>query len=121
MESEGVMALLIPILAICAVFGYVTVKRYWEHRERMAAIEKGIAPSQLDLDGTSIEAPASPRSRLQSALVTTAVGVALTIGLGTIGFGPWLLGGLIPLFVGLAGVFGYLVSGGPKPRDREDE
>ncbi len=115
------MALLIPILGILAIFAYSTIKRYWEHRERMAAIEKGVLPSQIGEDADIAEVGASPSSRLQSALVTTAVGLALTVGLGSIGFGPWLLGGLIPLFVGLAGIFTYLVSSRPRPQGPDSQ
>jgi hypothetical protein len=55
---------------------------------------------------------------LRKAIVIVAVGFALTIGLSFIGFrgdrftlGPWLLGGLIPLFVGLAQVFSAMAAG----------
>ena len=47
------------------------------------------------------------------------IGFALLIGLGFIGYrgdgtfvyGPWLLGGLIPLFVGIAQIIGAVLSG----------
>lgn len=55
---------------------------------------------------------------LRKAIVIVAVGFALTIGLSFIGFegdhitpGPWLLGGLVPLFVGIAQVFSAMAAG----------
>jgi hypothetical protein len=49
----------------------------------------------------------------------TCIGVALLVGLSFIGIhgdgsvhlGPWLLGGLIPMFVGIAQVIGAIVGG----------
>ncbi|MDA8198675.1 MAG: hypothetical protein M0Z54_04465 [Thermaerobacter sp.] len=44
-----------------------------------------------------------PISQLvRRGLYTTAIGAALTLGLGTLGMGVWLLGGLIPLGIGLS-------------------
>lgn len=60
----------------------------------------------------------SAQVALRKAVVIVAVGFALVIGLSFIGFdngrftpGPWLLGGLIPLFVGLAQVFSAMAAG----------
>jgi len=60
----------------------------------------------------------SPQIALRKAVVIVAVGFALTIGLSFIGWddgrftpGPWLLGGLVPLFVGLAQVFSAMAAG----------
>jgi len=39
-----------------------------------------------------------------------SVGLALYLGLYTIGKGPWLLGGLIPLFIGNMYVLFYLLG-----------
>jgi hypothetical protein len=61
-----------------------------------------------------------PQRILRKGMVLAAVGLALTIGLGFIGtfvdphrytFGPWLLGGLIPLFIGLAQIVSALMTG----------
>ena len=59
-----------------------------------------------------------PEVALQRGIRLTFIGLALTIGLSFIGyhhdemhFGPWLLGGLIPLFIGLSQVVIALLSG----------
>jgi len=61
---------------------------------------------------------------LRKGIVTTAVGFALLIGLSFIGMrgdgvfvpGPWLLGGLIPMFVGLAQIANAILAGAQFPR-----
>jgi len=69
--------------------------------------------------------PNSPQCLLRKGITTAMVGLALLIGLSFIGYhggdgpfepasihpGPWLLGGLIPMFVGIAQVITALLSG----------
>ena len=81
-----------------------------------AADEKGCG-YEYDYGGAGFANPAA-QVALRNAVVIVAVGLALTIGLSFIGFdggrftpGPWLLGGLVPLFVGLAQVFSALAAG----------
>jgi len=71
------------------------------------------------------EDPNSPQCLLRKGITTGMVGLALLIGLSFIGYhggeapfepasihpGPWLLGGLIPMFVGIAQVITALLSG----------
>lgn len=66
-----------------------------------------------------------PQCMLRRGIVTTMVGFALLIGLSFIGYrggdglfspatihpGPWLLGGLIPMFVGIGQIIIALMSG----------
>ena len=67
----------------------------------------------------------SPQCLLRKGITTGMVGFALLIGLSFIGYhggdgafepasihpGPWLLGGLIPMFVGIAQIITALLSG----------
>jgi hypothetical protein len=71
------------------------------------------------------EDPNSPQCLLRKGITTAMVGFALLIGLSFIGYhggdglfqpasihpGPWLLGGLIPMFVGIAQIITALLSG----------
>ena len=71
------------------------------------------------------EDPNSMQCLIRRGITTTAVGFALLIGLSFIGYhggdgpfnpatihpGPWLLGGLIPMFVGIAQILIALMSG----------
>jgi hypothetical protein len=69
--------------------------------------------------------PNSMQCTMRRGIITAAVGFALLIGLSFIGYhggdglfspasirpGPWLLGGLIPMFVGIAQIIIALMSG----------
>lgn len=105
--DNATLALLIPVMVVAVVFFFVAFGQYMKHRERMAMIEKGIAPADVKQESAGRE---SPEAVLRGGLITAMVGLALLIGLWTIGIGPWLLGGLIPLFVGLAIIISYLLS-----------
>jgi uncharacterized protein DUF6249 len=135
---------IVAALACVLIFGgpvaAFVIMRGMQHRERMEMIRHGIVPPMRGRrDWRPEESPAPPPSAaansgyyytggwdeppqrmLRKAMGLTAVGFALTLGLGFIGFlvdpgrfvpGPWLLGGLIPLFIGLAQVFGAIMSG----------
>ncbi|MBV9234091.1 MAG: hypothetical protein JO030_08620 [Candidatus Eremiobacteraeota bacterium] len=102
-------------------------------REMRKAIKYGWAPGATPppgampnqyFFGNELYAQQQLRRGIQVALV----GFALLLGLGFIGYrgdgqyvyGPWLLGGLIPMFVGIAQIIGAVMSGAtfgpPQPR-----
>ncbi len=91
--ASKVIISIIPIVGIvmgCAVvFFYIL----WSHRERMLMIEKGsYSPAPVDLDTFS----------LLSGILLSAVGITLTIMFVAVAASGYaLLGGLIPLSVGL--------------------
>lgn len=62
-------------------------------------IERGIAPSERSDDD---EEPARTAREHWSPITVTLVGVAITLGLLTLGPGPWLIGGLVPTAYGCA-------------------
>jgi hypothetical protein len=120
-------------LAILLIFGGPVALflgwRYFAHRERMEMIRAGMIP------GTTFSQQAAPpgsnsktvfvpnvaacQASLARGIRTTAIGFALLIGLSFIGYhgdgewrpGAWLLGGLVPFFVGLAQIATALLSG----------
>lgn len=118
----------VPIFAIVFTFGipgtivvvwialnYRQRRRLMElhHAERMAAIERGmdIPPLPIELiDGRSI--PKRRRTALLPGLVWFFIGLAFVIGTLTSGYEDILLiGGLIPLGIGLAYLIYYFVEG----------
>lgn len=113
-------------LVLIVFLSFLTLRRYMEHRERMAMILRGITPPEKRPNTLSRPKLARRAGMLQGGLITAMVGLALTIGLYPIGFlvpaslttpdrlGPWLLAGLIPLAVGIALILGhYLTPGRP--------
>ena len=99
------MSDVLPCLGIIStliiIFGFLAFLRYLKYRETIAFAEKGLTPPETK----------SNQPLLRWGIVLTALGLALTIGLYFAGFttyddfplhlGPWMLGGLIPLFLGL--------------------
>jgi len=96
---------LVPCLSIISVllviFGFLAFLRYMNYKETIALAEKGLTKPE----------PKSNKNLLRWGIVVTAIGFALTIGLYSIGFdsadnyplhlGPWMLGGFVPLFLGI--------------------
>jgi len=115
------------------------LSRVLKHRERMEMIRAGMPlpgkmgsgasfratvnqtdPLRRSSSGPELDySPAAAQVALRKAIVLTCVGFALLIGLSFIGFGdgwnwrpgPWLLGGLIPMFIGIAQIIIALMSG----------
>jgi hypothetical protein len=144
--SDFVAAIAVFGIFVMPILGWVIV-RYLRHVEHLAMIRAGMqppikgvrdwrtVPPPQNMPGMPIPPtpPYTGRRRgcepdfsavgqqiaLQKGIKLTFIGMALTLGLGSIGFldgpvwhpGPWLLGGLIPLFIGLAQVAGAVVGG----------
>ena len=105
--------------ALFLFLGFIVIVRYFNHRERMAMIARGIEPPPRTL--RFFNRPGS--AALRGGLITAMVGLAVTIGSYTLGYllpppfsaipgklGPWLLPGLIPLCVGLALVASHYLA-----------
>jgi hypothetical protein len=129
----------VAVIAILVIFGmplaFAMSHRWWSHQERLEMIRRGIPPPidpraarraeragydpfAYSRQGAPAYAadPSSyyPDRMLRKGVTVAMVGLALLIGLSFISPGhpgPWLLGGLIPLFVGLAQIILALMSG----------
>jgi len=99
------MSDLIPCLGVVGsltvIFGFLAFLRYMNYKETIALAEKGMTKPEST----------SNKRLLHWGIIITALGFALTLGLYTIGFdttnnyplhlGPWMLGGFVPLFLGV--------------------
>jgi hypothetical protein len=137
---EQVAELVVPLVAILVIFGlplsYMIVNRVFAHQERIEMIRRGIAPppdknwtkqaaKQGWCDPSMYAQPPSgynaygyaewqANRALHKGLTLACIGFALLVGLSFIAPGrpgPWLLGGLIPMFVGIAQIIIALMSG----------
>jgi len=87
--------------SLAIIFGFLAFLRYMNYKETIALAEKGLTKPEIS----------SNKRLLRWGIIITAIGLAFTIGLYIIGFnsannyplhlGPWMLGGFVPLFLGL--------------------
>ena len=96
----------VPMFAVTSiliiVLGFVVLMRYINYKENLFFAEKGLVRP---------ESKSSP-GVLRWGILTTGLGLALTLGLFFTNFrsselyplhlGPWMLGGFVPLFLGIS-------------------
>jgi hypothetical protein len=88
--------------ALAIIFGFLAFLRYMNYKETLALAEKGLSRPEKE----------SGSGLLRFGIIVTALGLALSLGFYAIGFsagesyplhlGPWMLGGFVPLFLGLS-------------------
>lgn len=89
------------VTILIIIFGFLAFLRYMNYKETIALAEKGVTRPEVK----------SGKGLLRWGIVIAAIGFALSLGLYPIGFdageqyplhlGPWMLGGFVPLFLGL--------------------
>jgi hypothetical protein len=120
--SEDVLALFIPIIAIFMsllipiVYALVDYRRRRDiveanHKERMAAIERGIEPPPLPESFYNAAKPPRRSGYLLAGLIWLFVGIGLFLALGAVAGEDVRLFALIPIGVGAAFLIHYAVEG----------
>lgn len=125
-------AAVIFIIGAPVIVAAWVIIRILAHRERMEMMRMGIPPPIGQRDARRYAGPPmdmyngeNAQRSLHRGISLAFVGLALTIGLSFIGYhssggplngptivpGPWLLGGLIPMFVGIAQIIIAILSG----------
>ena len=112
----------LPNAFLIAIFGTIVLVRWFKHREILAMVEKGLLPAQY-AQYVSASRGWGGRRLLGWGIALVALGLALVIGLWPLGFtragvenpyplgfGPWMLGGLVPVFIGLALLITYFLT-----------
>ena len=138
-DSDTIIPVIAIVCIFGAPVAAWIVSRVLAHRERMEMLRHGIVPPANERDmrramkhGWSPNQSAGPaanqfayqadyyaQQQLRKGIQVACIGFALLIGLGFIGYrgdgtyvyGPWLLGGLIPMFVGIAQIINAVLSG----------
>jgi MFS family permease len=112
-------------LAFCAggfgffviLFAFIIFLRYMNYKETLSLAEKGLVRPQAEAK--------NGKSNLKTGIILASIGAALMVGMAPIGvynsqypggFGPWMLLGLLPLFIGLGLVLIYVVTREPKEK-----
>jgi uncharacterized membrane protein HdeD (DUF308 family) len=116
LEKSIMSVFVIPVVAIIMGLGFAMLALWTHHqrksqlleqlhRERMAAIEKGIELPPLNVDeiaGSSSPNTANPARVLRSGVLLLAIGIVLFFAINESGGREGALFGLIPAAVGLA-------------------
>ena len=113
MTLSPLTIVLMPFVLLTIVLGFVTLNRYISYKERVALAQLGF--SLEDLNRAASEKRHGNRGVLWGGVITAMSGLALLLGLATLDVGAWLLGGLLPLCVGLGMVLIYFTTLGPAP------
>lgn len=104
----------VPCISIVSIliviFGFLAFMRYMNYRETLALAEKGLTRPKTK----------NSKGLLRWGIIVTALGVALSLGLYFVGFdsaenyplhlGPWMLGGFVPLFLGLGLILSHFLT-----------
>jgi hypothetical protein len=109
------MILSVPFGLLLIALIFITLNRYISYKERVALVQLGFTLDDLHRDAATKR---GSRGVLWGGVITAMSGLALLLGLSTLGLGAWLLGGLLPLFVGLGMILLYFVAapGAERPR-----
>jgi hypothetical protein len=104
----------VPCISIVSVllviFGFLAFLRYMNYRETIALAERGMSRPESK----------NGKGLLRWGVLVTGLGIALSLGLYFAGFdasqnyplhlGPWMLGGFVPLFLGLALILSHFLT-----------
>ena len=107
------------------LFGFIALMRYLSYREMLTLAEKGLVRPDRMRGGNG-------KDTLRWGIAIAAIGMALCVGLYPIGFigsgsrfplgfGPWMLAGLLPMFFGLALILIYVLTREDNKAKKDDE
>ena len=102
------------------LFAFLTLLRYLTYKETLALAEKGLVRPQA-------EPKNGKAGTLRNGIITAGIGLALLLGMWPIGsysnyplgFGPWMIVALIPLFIGLGLILIHVLT--REPKDKEEK
>lgn len=124
MSNEAIILICAPLGFFLLLFGFILLMRYLSFRETVALADKGLIKSQMR---------ANDKGALRWGIAIAALGLALCLGLWPLGFvfgdfplgfGPWMLLGLLPTFFGLSLVLSHYLTtredkAGGEPKDAD--
>lgn len=112
MSPDVVLLIITPFALLIVLLVFVTVNRYIAYKERVALARLGFTPRDFSI--RRAQERRGSRGVLWGGVITMMSGLALLLGLSTLGAGYWLIAGLLPLFVGLGMLLIYfIITGAP--------
>jgi len=103
----------LAIAILTVIFGFVTVMvvitSFFSYKEKELMVKQGPSPEVIEklVEKDNTGEPKTKLANLRSGVTLIAVGGAITLGLSFLKIGPWILGGLIPLFLGIGRLILY--------------
>jgi preprotein translocase subunit SecG len=97
------------------LFGFIIFMRYLNYKETLALAEKGLVRPQAEAKDNS------GKGLLLTGMIFAAIGLGVSVGLLSLGFSPWMIVGLVPLFLGLGLVLVYVLTREPKEKGEDKE
>ncbi len=98
---NGLIPCLVSLGALAIIWGFLALIRYINYKGTLARAERGI----------TVPESKAHRGLLRWGMLIAGLGLALSLGLYSIGFyrgddyplhlGPWMLGGFVILFLGI--------------------
>ena len=121
----GIITCLGFVGSFALLFGFIALMRYLGYREMLALAEKGLVRPGRIMRGDN-------KDTLRWGIAIAAIGMALCVGLFPIGFigggsrfplgfGPWMLAGLLPMFFGLGLILIYVLTREDKKAEKDGE
>jgi hypothetical protein len=109
--------ILLPASLVLLMLLFITLNRFIRYKERVALAQLGYSSKDLALadNGTG----RGSRGVLWGGVITATSGLALLLGLSTLGIGVWLIAGFLPLFVGLGMILIYFLTPAPSSASGE--
>lgn len=98
---------------ITVIFGFITVMvvvtSFFSYKEKELMLKQGSTPEVIEklVEKDNTGEPKTKLANLRSGITLIAVGGAITIGLSFLDPGPLVIGGLIPLFLGIGRLILY--------------
>jgi hypothetical protein len=107
------------------LFGFIALMRFLSYRETLALAEKGLVRPDRARGGNG-------KDTLRWGIAIAGIGMALCLGLYPIGFvgggsrfplgfGPWMLAGLIPTFFGIGLILIYVLTREDKKSEKDTD
>jgi len=101
---------IVGIVGIIAVFTWLALIIYWDHKEKKLLIEKGLYKPKTPKEVLEEAEPAVELGVLLAGLILACTGAALLIGLYWAEVPRlWFIGGLVPGAIGIALLISYII------------
>ena len=83
------------VIMFIVAAGASVIKRFLKHREIMRYARQGMYPPYQLMSNKK------PVRTMKGGIIVASIGLGITLGFSFLGDGPWMMGGFIPLCIGM--------------------